>query len=164
MAVKHFHPDRLPDFPIIDGQGHRLNDYGIGYKLPPGCAAMIRNPIERFKSLINKLRVTPEQAFCWLYWYYDIGSMPEHTDRKDLEYIHGTTIYHFAPASSLIELDSELFIWPDIKKMTQYLGINQEICHINQSDSKIDLSNKQIDKINEFYSKDIELYNKLKFK
>lgn len=163
MSLRYFYPERIPDYPIIDGEGHRLNNYMIGEDLPDGCAVMVRNPIERFISLLWRMNISPEKAFCWLYWFHGLGDKPEYTDRHDLEYCAGTSWYHLAPVSHLMNEKSKLFVFPDIMGMANYLGINTPIEKINFSKTaeKIILTPEQEYKVRQIYSDDIVLWKSL---
>ena len=159
MALKQFHPDRVPDHPVIDGQGHRLNDYGIGTTLPPGCAVMVRNPLERFCSLLGRLNITAEQAFCWLYWFHDLGEQPASTDRLFLEYAAGTSWHHLTPVSRFTQPDSQLFKFPDLQGMANYLGLTGELEKINVCPvDKPVLTPEQEARVREIYADDIALW------
>jgi hypothetical protein len=162
MALKQFHPDRIPDHPIIDGQAHRLNDYTLGTNLPPGCAIMVRDPVERFRSLLGKMNVTVEQAFCWLYWFHNLGNEPSFTDRMLLEYSVGTTWHHFTPVSMFVQPDSKLFKFPNITGMATYLGIEQPVEQINACPvDKPLLTPDQEDMVRSIYISDIALWESL---
>lgn len=161
MCLKQFYPERLTGN-INDGQGHRLLEYKLDDTLPPGCAIMIRNPIERFKSLLGRMNKTPEQVFSWLYWFYGIGDKPKITNRHDIEYTYGTTAYHFIPVSKFIQPDSNLFTFPNILGMTNYLGIYTDIEKINVSLTlKTEMNEKEIECFNKIYSDDIKLWESL---
>jgi len=164
MALQQFHPDRMPDHPIIDGQGHRLNDYELGSVLPAGCAIMVRDPVERFRSLLGKMNVTADQAFTWLYWFHDLGEKPISTDRLTLEYTVGTTWHHFTPVSHYVQPDSQLFLFPDIQGMANYLGLIGEVQLINGCGKKPLLSADQEARVREIYADDIALWESLQLK
>lgn len=161
MALKQFHPDRIPDHPLIDGAAHRLNDYAIGESLPAGCAVMVRNPVDRFRSLLGRMGVTAEQALCWLYWFHGLGDQPAATDRVDLEYTAGTTWHHFTPVSQFVNADSKLFKYPDVAGMAAYLGITVPEEHINTADTKPELTAEQEAKVRAIYAADIALWESL---
>ena len=163
MAVKQFYPERIPDHPVIDGQGHRLNDYVVGEDLPDGCAVMVRDPVERFISLLWRMNISPEKAFCWLYWFHGLGDKPEYTDRHDLEYCGGTSWYHLTPVTHLINEKSKLFSFPDVAGMANYLEINTPIEKINFSKTteKMILTPEQEYKVRTIYNNDISLWESL---
>jgi len=162
MALKQFHPDRVPDNPIVDGQGHRLNDYAVGPVLPPGCAIMVRDPVDRFRSLLGRLGVTADRAFCWLHYFHDRGPQPQATDRHDLEYVCGTTWHHFTPVSVFAQADSQLFRFPDIAGMANYLGVTGSEERINACPvEKPTLTAEQEARVRELYADDIALWHSL---
>jgi hypothetical protein len=161
MALKQFHPDRVPDHPVIDGAGHRLNDYEVSSTLPAGCAIMVRDPVERFKSLLGKMNVTVDQAFTWLYWFHDLGEKPANTDRLALEYTVGTTWHHFTPVTHYIQPDSQLFLFPDIQGMANYLGLTGEVQLINGCSEKPSLTSEQETIVKNIYAPDIQLWESL---
>jgi len=163
MALKQFHPDRIPDHPLVDGAAHRLNDSVVGEMLPDGCAVMVRHPVDRFRSLLGKLNITAETAFCWLYWFHGVGEKPETTDRLALEYTAGTSWHHLTPVSQFVTANSKLFKFPDIEGMASYLGITEPVEHINvcPADPKPELTAEQEAKVRAIYAADIALWESL---
>jgi hypothetical protein len=135
----------------------------VGENLPDGCAVMVRDPVERFVSLLWRMNISPEKAFCWLYWFHGLGVKPEYTDRHDLEYCGGTSWHHLTPVTHLINEKSKLFLFPDIAGMANYLEINTPIEKINFSKTteKIILTPEQECKVRTIYNNDIILYDSL---
>jgi hypothetical protein len=163
MALKQFHPDRVPDHPIIDGQGHRLLDYTLGDTLPAGCAVMVRNPVERFSSVVTRMGISVEKAFVLLYWFHGLGPKPASTNRHDLEYTGGTTWHHLTPVTKFVQPDSQLFLFPDIAGMTEYLGIVAPKEQINICPAeKSELTPEQDAVVREIYADDITLWGSLR--
>ena len=162
MALKQFHPDRVPEQPVVDGAGHRLHDYIVGTELPAGCAVMVRHPVDRFRSLLGRLNVTAEQAFCWLYWFHGLGNQPATTDRLALEYTPGTTWHHFTPVSQFVTAESKLFKFPDVAGMADYLGITSPVEQVNGCPGdKPELTPEQEAAIREIYAADLALWESL---
>jgi|APCry1669188879_1035177.scaffolds.fasta_scaffold13527_2 hypothetical protein len=161
MALKQFHPDRVPDHPLIDGQAHRLNDYVLGTSLPEGCAVMVRDPVERFRSNLGKMGVTADNAFAWLWWHYGLGTPPQATDRMVLEYTAGTTWHHFTPVSMFAQADSKLFRFPDVAGMAAYLGLTGDVENINVCADKPTLTADDEAKVRSIYAADIALWESL---
>jgi hypothetical protein len=165
MSLKTFYPERLQFAPanVRCGIAHRLNDYEIGKELPNGCLVMVRNPIERFVSLLNRFSISIDKAICWLYWFYDFGDRPKNTDRADLEFSKLVEVYHLAPLSYFIQDFNKVYpvIFPDFQKAANYLGLNYNIEHINISEKKINLTLEQESLIRKIYNKDIELWESL---
>jgi hypothetical protein len=162
MALKQFHPDRVPDHPVVDGAGHRLLDYGLGATLPAGCAVMVRNPVDRFCSVVARMGISVEKALMLLYWFQGLGAKPATTDRHDLEYAHGTTWHHLTPVTQYIQPDSQLFVFPDIAGMAAYLGIVAPEEHINACPAvKPELTPEQEAAVREIYAADLVLWESL---
>jgi hypothetical protein len=162
MALKQFHPDRVPDHPIVDGAGHRLLDYTLDTTLPAGCAVMVRHPVDRFRSVVTRMGISVEKALVLLYWFHGLGPKPATTDRHDLEYTHGTTWHHLTPVTQFIQPDSQLFVFPDIAGMAAYLGIVAPEEHINECPAvKPDLTPEQDAAVREIYAADLVLWESL---
>jgi hypothetical protein len=162
MALKQFHPDRVPEHPLVDGVAHRLLDYGIGETLPEGCAIMVRNPIDRFKSVVVRTGISVEKALCMLYWFQGLGPEPSSTDRYDLEYANGTTWHHLTPVTQFVQPDSRVFKFPDISGIAEYLGIVAPVEHINACPGeKPELTAEQESRVREVYAADLTLWESL---
>lgn len=162
MALKQFHPDRVPEHPVIDGQGHRLLNYALGETLPAGCAVMVRHPIERFRSVVARMGISVEKALILLYWFHGLGPKPAFTGRHELEYTHGTTWHHLTPVTQFIQLDSQLFVFPDITGMASYLGIVAPEERINACPAdKPELTPEQETIVREIYAADLTLWESL---
>ena len=78
MALKQFYPEKIAEYEsdpnnINTGLSHRLLGGRLVSKLPDGCAVMLRNPIERFGSLLNRTGYDIESALELVFWMYNVG-------------------------------------------------------------------------------------------
>jgi hypothetical protein len=166
MSLKTFYPDRLKFAPenIHCGMAHRLNDHEMGKKLPDGCLVMVRNPIERFISLLNRFNVSVDRAINLMYWFYDLGNKPKKTDRSEIEHYASIEIYHFAPLVYFLKNAKlvNLIPFPDFQKAAEYLDLNYNHEHINISEKKIELTSEQKNIIKIIYNEDFKIWKNIK--
>jgi len=71
--------------------------------------------------------------------------------------------YHFIPYSFIVNENSNLFQFPNLRNMANYLGVDENIpCEqINRISKSISFSSDQINKIQKAYAKDIQLWESL---
>jgi len=166
MSLKTFHPERLKSAPenVHCGIAHRLNDYEMGKVLPDGCLLMVRNPIERFVSLLDRFNVSFDRAISLMYWFYDLGNKPQKTNRSEIEHYASIEIYHFAPLIYFLKdtKSVNLIPFPDFQKAAYYLDLNYNLEYINISEKKIKLSLDQINQLKAIYVKDFQIWNNIK--
>lgn len=167
MAMRSFYPDMYEEYlknpeNKNNGTSHRMIPYHLCRNLPHGSAVMVRNPLERFASLIWRTGISPELALDRLYWFFGLGAEPQNIDRKSVEQVSGDALYHFLPISMIIDKNSKLFIFPNISDMARYCGIQTPIEHINISKEKISLNQNIIQRIMIAYKNDFNIYYQLK--
>ena len=169
MALKQFYPEKLVEYNsdpsnINSGKSHRLLGGRLVNDLPNNCAVMIRNPVERFGSLLNRTGYDFESALELVYWIYRVGDIPTRSNRL-IERSSLDAAYHFMPYSMIIgsNTDIHLFKFPDIRGISNYLGIDKNInCeHVNKISQPIYFSEFQLEKIQKAYAKDIKIYEGL---
>jgi hypothetical protein len=167
MALKQFFPEKLAQYEsdpnnINTGTSHRMLGGRLVNSIPDGCAVMLRNPIERFGSLLNRTGYDFESAIELVYWIYNTGEMPIRNNRL-IEISSLDAAYHFIPYSFIVNENSNLFQFPNLRNMANYLGIDENIpCEqINQISKSISFSSDQINKIQKAYAKDIQLWESL---
>ena len=160
MCLRKFHPDRLTQ-EFVDGKAHRALDYAVAGRLPAGCGVMVRHPVERFQSLLWRVPMSVEQALSLAHWHYGAGPQPANTDRHWLEYTYGVTAYHYAPVSFFAQGDSQLFRFPDLRGMADYLGCDVPLAHINKTENPVTLTPEQEARVREIYAADIALWESL---
>ena len=167
MALKQFYPEKLLEYEsdpsnVNTGASHRLLGGRLVNTLPDGCAVMIRNPIERFESLLNRTGYDFESALELVYWMYNLGATPSRNNRS-IEKSSLDAAYHFMPYFLIVNENSNLFQFPNLRNMANYLGIDENIpCeHINEISQEVSFSPEQLDKIRIAYAQDIDLYNNI---
>lgn len=168
MALKRFYPERLVDYyrdpdHIYTGMSHRLLGGRLVSELPNNCAVMVRDPVERFGSLLNRTGYDFESALELVYWVYNIGDTPIKNNRM-IERSSLDAAYHFMPLSIIIgSNDVNLFKFPDLISMANYLGIDESIDseHVNKISKSISFDQLQLAKIKKTYAKDIDIYKNL---
>lgn len=167
MALKQFFPEKLAQYEsdpnnINTGTSHRMLGGRLVNSIPDGCAVMLRNPIERFGSLLNRTGYDFESAIELVYWIYNTGEMPIRNNRL-IERSSLDAAYHFIPYSFIVNENSNLFQFPNLRNMANYLGIDENIpCEqINRISKSISFSSDQINKIQKAYAKDIQLWESL---
>jgi hypothetical protein len=168
MALKRFYPERLVDYyrdpdHIYTGMSHRLLGGRLVSELPNNCAVMVRDPVKRFSSLLNRTGYDFESALELVYWVYNIGDSPTRNNRP-IERSSLDAAYHFMPLSIIIgNNNASLFKFPDLRGMANYLGIDESIdCeHVNKISKPISFNEPQLEKIKKAYAKDINIYNNL---
>jgi len=165
MVLKQFYPEKIMEYErdpnnVNTGTSHRLLGGTLVNTLPIGCAVMIRDPVERFKSLLNRTGYDCELALELVYWIYNCGATPSRNNRL-IERSSLNAAYHFMPYSLIINKNSNLFQFSDLRSMANYLGIDESISceHINKISQPILLNSDKLNKIQSAYSQDIELYN-----
>ena len=169
MALRQFYPDKLLEYNkdpnnIYTGISHRLLGGRLVNDLPDNCAVMVRDPIERFRSLLNRTGYDFESALELVYWVYNIGDAPTRNNRS-IERSSLDAAYHFMPLSIIIgDNNINLFKFPYLMSIANYLGIDGSIVceHVNQILHPISFSQAQLEKIHKAYAKDIEIWNSLK--
>jgi hypothetical protein len=167
MALKQFYPEKLAEYEsdpnnINTGTSHRLLGGRLVNTLPDGCAVMIRNPIERFGSLLNRTGYDWESALELVYWVYNTGEFPTRNNRL-IERSSLDAAYHFMPYSLIVNENSNLFQFPNLRSMANYLGIDENIpCEqVNEISQPISFNSDQLNRIQKAYAKDIEIYEYL---
>jgi len=167
MALKQFFPEKLAQYEsdpnnINTGTSHRMLGGRLVNSIPDGCAVMLRNPIERFGSLLNRTGYDFESAIELVYWIYNTGEMPIRNNRL-IERSSLDAAYHFIPYSFIVNENSNLFQFPNLRNMANYLGVDENIpCEqINRISKSISFSSDQINKIQKAYAKDIQLWESL---
>jgi hypothetical protein len=167
MALKQFYPEKLAEYEsdpnnINTGTSHRLLGGRLVNTLPDGCAVMIRNPIERFGSLLNRTGYDWESALELVYWVYNTGESPTRNNRL-IERSSLDAAYHFMPYSLIVNENSNLFQFPNLRSMANYLGIDENIpCEqVNEISQPISFNSDQLNRIEKTYALDIELYNNI---
>jgi len=163
MAIKQFYPEKVTEYNanpsnLNTGHAHRLLGGKLVQNLPDGCAIMIRNPIERFASLLNRTGYSIESALELIYWVYNIGDAPENNNRS-IERSSLDAAYHFMPYSLMINQQSKLFKFPDINSIAKYLKIENNYEHINKSSNKPNFNEIELIKIKKAYCEDIKIWN-----
>jgi len=165
MALKQFYPEKIAEYEsdpnnLNTGLSHRLLGGRLVSKLPDGCAVMLRNPIERFGSLLNRTGYNIESALELVFWMYNTGEAPAGNNRL-IERSSLDAAYHFMPYSLMIAENSRLFKFPDLKNMAIYLGIDENIAceHINEISEPLLFNPSQLSKIQQAYAQDIEIWN-----
>jgi hypothetical protein len=169
MILRQFYPEKLKEYDrdpnnIYTGMSHRLLGGRLVNDLPDNCAVMVRDPVERFSSLLNRTGYDFESALELVYWIYNIGDAPTRNNRL-IERSLLDAAYHFMPLSIIIGNNNvNLFKFPDLRSIASYLGINESIAceHVNQISRPISFSEPQLEKIYKVYAKDIEIWNKFK--
>jgi len=167
MVLRQFYPDKSEEYDrdpnnIHTGKSHRLLGGRLVNDLPDNCAVMVRDPIKRFNSLLNRTGYDFESALELVYWVYNIGDAPTRNNRTIERSLLDAT-YHFMPLSIIIgDNNVNLFKFPDLRSIARYLGINENIAceHVNQISRPISFSQTQLEKIQKAYAKDIEIWNK----
>jgi len=166
MALKQFYPEKLTEYNsdpnnINSGKSHRLLGGRLVNNLPNNCAVMVRDPVERFGSLLNRTGYDFESALELVYWMYGVGDAQIKNNRS-IERSSLDAVYHFMPYSIIIEdsANIRLFKFPDLRGMSNYLGIDENInCeHVNKISKPIHFSKFQLEKIQKAYAKDIKIY------
>jgi hypothetical protein len=168
MALRKFYPDKLEEYNrdpnnIYTGMSHRLLEDRLVRELPNNCALMVRDPLERFSSLLNRTGYDFESALELVYWVYNTGDPPTRNNRL-VERSLLDAAYHFMPLSIMIGNNHvNLFKFPDLRSMANYLGLDESIdCeHINKISKPISFNEPQLEKIKKAYAKDINIYNNL---
>jgi len=167
MAIKQFFPEKLEEYNsnpnnINTGTSHRLLGGRLVNDLPDGCAVMIRNPVERFASLLNRTGYDTESALELIYWIYNVGQKPTRNNRL-IERSSLDAAYHFMPYHLIINNNSHLFKFPNLRSMANYLGISNDVSceHINSISTIIKFNNDEIYKIEKTYQKDLIIWNSL---
>jgi hypothetical protein len=168
MALKRFYPEKLAEYyrdpsHIHTGMSHRLLGGRLVSELPNNCAVMVRDPVERFRSLLNRTGYDLESALELLYWIYNVGDTPTRNNRA-IERSSLDAAYHFMPLSIIIgNNNASLFKFPDLRGMANYLGIDESTdCeHVNKISKPIFFNEPQLEKIKKACAKDIEIYNNL---
>ena len=168
MALKRFYPEKLADYyrdpsHIHTGMSHRLLGGRLVSELPNNCAVMVRDPVERLGSLLNRTGYDFESALELVYWVYNIGDTPIKNNRM-IERSSLDAAYHFMPLSIIIgSNDVNLFKFPDLSSMANYLGIDESIDseHVNKISKSISFDQSQLVKIKKTYAKDIDIYKNL---
>jgi hypothetical protein len=165
MALKQFYPEKLVEYEsdpnnINTGTSHRLLGGRLVNTLPDGCAVMLRNPIERFGSLLTRTGYDWESALELVYWIYNTGESPTRNNRL-IERSSLDAAYHFMPYSLMVNENSNLFQFPNLRSMANYLGIDENIpCEqVNEISQPISFNSDQLNRIQKAYALDIELYN-----
>jgi hypothetical protein len=166
MALKQFFPEKLAEYEsdpnsINTGASHRMLGGRLVDKLPNNCAVMVRNPVDRFASLLNRTRYDFESALELVYWMYSVGDPPAKNNRL-IERSSLDAAYHFMPLNLIINNSSNisLFKFPDLRGMANYLEIKDNVAceHINKIPQVISFDQPQLERIQKAYAKDIEIY------
>jgi hypothetical protein len=167
MALKQFFPEKLAEYEsdpnnINTGASHRILGGRLVDKLPNNCAVMVRNPVDRFASLLNRTGYDLESALELVYWMYSVGDPPAKNNRL-IERSSLDAAYHFMPLSLIINNSSSnisLFKFPDLRGMANYLEIKDNVAceHINKIPQAISFNQSQLERIQKAYAKDIEIY------
>jgi hypothetical protein len=166
MALKQFFPEKLAEYEndpnnINTGASHRMLGGRLVDKLPNNCAVMVRNPVDRFASLLNRTRYDFESALELIYWMYSVGDPPAKNNRL-IERSSLDAAYHFMPVNLIINNSSNisLFKFPDLRGMANYLEIKDNVAceHINKIPQSISFDQPQLERIQKAYAKDIEIY------
>jgi hypothetical protein len=166
MALKQFYPEKLAEYEndpsnINTGTSHRMLGGRLVDKLPSNCAVMVRNPVDRFTSLLNRTGYNFESALELVYWMYNVGDPPAKNNRL-IERSSLDAAYHFMPLYLIIEnnTDINLFKFPDLRVMANYLEIKDDVVceHVNKILQPISFNQSQLEKIQKAYNKDIEIY------
>ena len=167
MALRHFYPEKLAEYEndpnnINTGTSHRMLGGRLVNELPNDCAVMVRNPIERFGSLLNRTGYDLESALELVYWTHGVGDAPAKNNRL-IERSSLDAVYHFMPLNLIIgnNTNINLFKFPDLRGIANYLEIDENInCeHVNEISQQIFFSEPQLEKIQKAYAKDIEIFN-----
>jgi hypothetical protein len=143
---------------------HRLMEYIICEKMPPQTIVVVRNPIERLQSLVHRTGINIKTALAGLYWVYNIGQKPKHTERESLDRLSGDALYHFRPVSTIVENDSKTIPFELIGEIPNILGLNVVLPHVNKNtNEKEQFSDEVLEDIYSAYGSDIKLWKSLKF-
>ena len=161
MAARQFYPERLPDPEPIAGNAHRLLDYSIGTTLPASCVVVVRNPVERFTSLLGRWKgVDTDAAIALIRWGLGKGN-EETIDRRVLETANLSMMHHFCGAATFAQSDSTLVRFADIVGAATALGLTGNAAHINQSESHRSLTSAQEATVTSIYADDLALWESL---
>lgn len=167
MALRQFYPEKLAEYEndpnnINTGTSHRMLGGRLVDELPNNCAVMVRNPIERFGSLLNRTGYDFESALELVYWMYGVGDMPDKNNRL-IERSSLDAAYHFMPLNLIIgnNTNVNLFKFPDLRDIANFLDINSDVVceHINKIPQPISFNSAQLAKIQKAYHKDIEIFS-----
>lgn len=142
---------------------HRLMKCIICEKMPPNTIVVVRNPIDRLKSLVCRTGISIEKALVGLYWIYGIGKKPKHTERDWLDRLSGDALYHFRPVSTIVEDDSICIPFEKIHEVPQKINIDAKLPHVNKNILNLsDFSEEEMDNIKYAYSADFSLHSLVK--
>lgn len=151
--------NNLYDFTSSLISPHRLMKCIICEKMPPHTIVVIRNPIDRLKSLVCRTGISIETALAGLYWIYGIGKKPKHTEREWLDRLSGDALYHFRPVSTIVEDDSICIPFEKIEEIPQKINISTRLPHVNKN--ILDLPNfteEHIESIRYVYREDFSIH------
>jgi len=161
MAARQFYPERLPSPEPTAGNAHRLLDHTIGTTLPSGCVVVVRDPVERFASLLGRWKsLETNDAIAMVRWGLGKGS-DETINRDVLEAATLLMMHHFCGAATFAQQDSTLIKFPNISAAATELGLTGEAVHINQSESHRQLTSEQQSKVATIYADDLALWQSL---
>ena len=141
---------------------HRLMKCIICEKMPPNTLVVVRNPIDRLKSLVCRTGISIEKALAGLYWIYGIGKKPAHTEREWLDRLSGDALYHFRPVSTIVEDDSICIPFEKIHEVPKKIDIDTKLPHVNKNILNLsDFSAEEMYNIQCAYREDFYLHSLL---
>jgi hypothetical protein len=142
---------------------HRLIDYIICHKMPKGTFVVVRNPIDRIKSLICRTGINIDRALAGLYWVYNIGTQPKNITRDELDRLSVDVLYHFRPISTIIENDSILIPFEKIHDLPKILNLDGvSLPCVNKNVLPVpDFTSEQLNNIYDVFYHDIDIWKSL---
>lgn len=139
-VLKNFYPEKYQQFlkqKEIKYQAPQqfLEEYWSN-RLPPNCVCMLRDPVIRLKSMLNK---RPRMAE-YVDFVGGINTVVAKTTRNTSRKLDIVTIIHLAQFTSIADNDSNIILFPNIEQACKELGMEyyQDICE-NTSDDNYDM-------------------------
>ena len=138
-VLKNFYPEKYQEFlkqKEIKYQAPQqfLEEYWSN-RLPPDCVCMLRDPVIRLKSMLNKR----PQMSNYLDFVGNIGIRNSITTRSISRKLDILTIIHLAQFTSIADNDSSIILFPNIEQACKELDMEyHKNIHENNSMTRYD--------------------------
>jgi hypothetical protein len=155
-AVQQFFPDLWCG--QTDGMAHRALPFAIDEQWQE-CMVVVRDPVERFKSLCARTGTPAKESLVKIYWGLGLGRK-QSACRSCVEQTSVDWLYHYYPISPRIGSGCKMFPFERLADAAATLGL-ASLPHINAMQDKPTLTDEEAAAVREIYADDIALWESL---